>query len=159
VYGSWSRSVRFQRNHVTKSMKMTANYLTSLEWPTSRSSSRPSKVRACAMRSAFVRRYPSLNLCGLCCSLQGSGCNVSVRNWGQLLHINLQRFRGGPVFKAHRLVYHSTLGLRGIKRGKHAPVRGHDGRPGADDVDAQVRELAHFHRVVRHQLHLRQTLF
>ena len=27
---------------------------------------------------------------------------------GQLLHINLKRFRGGLVFKAHRLVYHST---------------------------------------------------
>ena len=34
----------------------------------------------------------------------------------QLLYINVQRFRGGLVFKAHRLVYDSTLGLRVIKK-------------------------------------------
>jgi hypothetical protein len=31
---------------------------------------------------------------------------------------NVKRFRGGLVFKAHRLVYHSTLGLRVIKKEK-----------------------------------------
>jgi len=30
----------------------------------------------------------------------------------------VQRFRGGLVFKAHRLLYHSTLGLRVIKKKK-----------------------------------------
>ena len=30
----------------------------------------------------------------------------------------MQRFRGGLVFKAHRLLYHSTLGLRVIKKGE-----------------------------------------
>jgi len=34
----------------------------------------------------------------------------------QLLRRNMYRFRGGLVFKAHRLVYHSTLGLRVIKK-------------------------------------------
>jgi hypothetical protein len=34
----------------------------------------------------------------------------------QLLHRNLQRFRGGLAFKAHRLSYYSTLGLRVMKR-------------------------------------------
>ena len=34
----------------------------------------------------------------------------------QLLHINTQRFRSGLVFKAHRLLYHSTLCLRVIKK-------------------------------------------
>ena len=29
---------------------------------------------------------------------------------------NVQWFRGGLVFKAHRLLYHSTLGLRVIKK-------------------------------------------
>ena len=29
----------------------------------------------------------------------------------------MERFRGGLVFKAHRLLYHSTLGARVIKRG------------------------------------------
>jgi len=28
----------------------------------------------------------------------------------------VKRFRGGLVFKAHRLLYHSTLGLRVIKK-------------------------------------------
>ena len=32
---------------------------------------------------------------------------------------NNNRFRGGLVFKAHRLVYHSTLGLRVIKKKKN----------------------------------------
>ena len=31
---------------------------------------------------------------------------------------NVQRFRGGLVFKAHRLVYHPTLGLRVTKKKK-----------------------------------------
>ena len=30
----------------------------------------------------------------------------------------MKRFRGGIVFKAHRLLYHSTLGLRVIKKKK-----------------------------------------
>ena len=34
----------------------------------------------------------------------------------QLLHINVQRFRGGLVFKAHGRLYHSTLGLGVIKK-------------------------------------------
>jgi len=36
----------------------------------------------------------------------------------QLLHRNVQRFRGGLVFKAHRLLCHSALGLRVIKKKK-----------------------------------------
>ena len=36
----------------------------------------------------------------------------------KLLRINVKRFRGGLVFKAHRLVYHSTLGWRVIKKKK-----------------------------------------
>jgi len=31
---------------------------------------------------------------------------------------NVKRFRGGLVFKAHRLLYHSTLGSRVIKKKK-----------------------------------------
>jgi len=30
----------------------------------------------------------------------------------------VQRFRGGLVFKAHRLLYHPTLGLRVMKKKK-----------------------------------------
>jgi len=36
----------------------------------------------------------------------------------QLLRRNVKRFRGGLVFKAHRLVYHPTLGWRVIKKKK-----------------------------------------
>ena len=35
----------------------------------------------------------------------------------------MQRFRGGLVFKAHRLFYHSTLGLRVIKKKEEEPAR------------------------------------
>jgi len=35
---------------------------------------------------------------------------------------NVKRFRGGLVFKAHKLVYHSTLGLRVIKKKKAGAV-------------------------------------
>ena len=51
---------------------------------------------------------------------------------GTLPYINVQRFRGGLVFNAHRLVYHSTLGLRGIKKKKKIKGetdRGWDGAP------------------------------
>ena len=33
----------------------------------------------------------------------------------------MQRFRGGLVFKAYRILYHSTLGLRVIKRKRVHP--------------------------------------
>jgi len=41
-----------------------------------------------------------------------------------LLHRNLHRFRGGLVFKAHRLLYYSTLGLRVIRKKKKFAVWG-----------------------------------
>jgi len=34
----------------------------------------------------------------------------------ELLHRNVQRFRGGLVFKAHRLLYHSPLALGVLKK-------------------------------------------
>ena len=46
----------------------------------------------------------------------------------------MQRFRGGLVFKAHRLVYHSTLGLRVIKKKKRLRDASQHGR--------QLREAA-----------------
>jgi len=52
------------------------------------------------------------------CAGQRAGC-VRVRGVGfgvQLLYKNVQRFRGGLVFKAHRRLYHSTLGLRVIQK-------------------------------------------
>jgi len=38
---------------------------------------------------------------------------------------NVKRFRGGLVFKAHRLVYHSTLGVRVIMKKKKKIVAQH----------------------------------
>jgi len=35
-----------------------------------------------------------------------------------LLHRNVHRFRGGLVFKARRRLYHSTLGLKAIRKKK-----------------------------------------
>ena len=43
------------------------------------------------------------------CMLQGLGFRI---------YGHVKRFRGGLVFKAHRLVYHSTLGWRVIKKKK-----------------------------------------
>ena len=36
----------------------------------------------------------------------------------------MKRFRGGLVFKAHRLSYHSTLGLRVVKKKRSQDVPG-----------------------------------
>jgi len=43
---------------------------------------------------------------------------------------HVKRFRGGLVFKAHRWLYHSTLGSGVIKKEKKSEPRG---RKGADD--------------------------
>ena len=40
-----------------------------------------------------------------------------------LLHMNVQRFRSGLVFQAHRLLYCSTLDLRVIKRKMEQPPK------------------------------------
>jgi len=43
--------------------------------------------------------------------------------WTSLRDRNVQRFRGGLVFKAHRLLHHSTLGLRVIKKKRRGFLR------------------------------------
>ena len=50
-----------------------------------------------------------------CIHLAGTG-HLGNRSKVELLHRNVQRFRGGLVFKAHRRVHHSTLGWRVIKK-------------------------------------------
>ena len=42
----------------------------------------------------------------------------------QLLRRNVKRFRGGLVFKAHRLLYHSSLGLSVIHKKNNIPQEG-----------------------------------
>ena len=50
----------------------------------------------------------------------------------------MQRFRGGLVFKAHRLLYHSTLGLRVIKK----KTRGVVGQEEGEERRRVTREIA-----------------
>jgi hypothetical protein len=49
-------------------------------------------------------------------SAQRAGTGQSIQE--QLLRRIVKRFRGGLVFKAHRLLFHSTLGPRVIKKKK-----------------------------------------
>jgi len=44
--------------------------------------------------------------------------SISLANKGCGTSRNVKRFRGGLVFEAHRLLYHSTLGSRVIKKKK-----------------------------------------
>ena len=55
---------------------------------------------------------------GRLCRDRGPRSSSSSPGTDPLLHRNVQRFRGGLVFKAHRLVYHSTLDLRVSKKKK-----------------------------------------
>jgi len=69
----------------------------------------------------------------------------------QLLRRNVMRFRGGLVFKAHRLLYHSTLGWRVLKNKKKNLLRGREDvvphvllRLAIPDIPARLR-----HQVMR----------
>ena len=56
---------------------------------------------------------------------------------------NVKRFRGGLVVKAHRLLYHSTLGARveGVALALRVCLRGyHHGRHRYCPADTQVYE-------------------
>jgi len=60
---------------------------------------------------------------------------------------NVKRFRGGLVFEAHRLLYHSTLGLRAIKkRKKYDQAAGGVDKEAGRSLDrlAPVRPLLNF---------------
>ena len=53
---------------------------------------------------------------------------------------NVQRFRGGLVFKAHRLLYNPTLGLRVITKKRRVGVRGRtQGRERRERVERYVK--------------------
>jgi len=55
--------------------------------------------------------------------------------------LEVQRFRGGLIFKAHRLLYHSTLGWRVIKKKKGAISDLHLRRQTAHVVHERVDAL------------------
>ena len=55
------------------------------------------------------------------------------------MHRNVQRFRGGLVFKARRLLHHPTLGLRVIKKKKVEGLVGGSRRVGFRGEGSDVR--------------------
>ena len=55
----------------------------------------------------------------------------------QLLYINVKRFRGGIVFKDHRLFYHSTLGLRVIRKKEKRVPPGERGERGERGIETE----------------------
>ena len=78
--------------------------------------------------SPFIVWYTSVNvwadlwICGTKLSTSG---RIPKDLWCKSVDFwNLLRFRGGLVFKAHRLLYHSTLALRVIKKIKKDLVVG-----------------------------------
>ena len=64
----------------------------------------------------------------------------------QLIRRNVKRFRGGLVFKAHRLLYHSTLGLGVIKKKRSSirdAVRAHCNTTSGRDCVKSLRLCLH----------------
>ena len=71
----------------------------------------------------FPRCLPAVSSLSPGCLSLSPGCLVAVSPLPeQLLYTNVKRFRGGLVFKAHRLLYHSTLGLRVIRKRRSLPA-------------------------------------
>jgi len=70
----------------------------------------------------------------------------ALTDLNQLVCINVKRFRGGLVLEAHRRVYHSTLGLRVIKK-KNLDLR-LEGLEALADLDRAVHRA---HWVVLHK--------
>jgi hypothetical protein len=91
------------------------------------------KVHLLVESSSLITRYSTLSTPPFTCIPEKVLINRFYRNkiyytnallslvWSveeQLLGRNVERFRGWLVFKAHRLLYHSTLGSRITKRNK-----------------------------------------
>ena len=55
------------------------------------------------------------------CSTGSSTCRAKFSIQEQALGRNVERFRGGLAFKAHRLLFNSTLGWRVIKKIRRTP--------------------------------------
>ena len=72
---------------------------------------------------------------------RGSGLSGIRFRMISLLHRNVQRFRGGLVFKAHRRLYHSLLGLRVIKKKDLATNSTFCAMPGLDVCHVRVDAL------------------
>ena len=72
-------------------------------------------THSCCVRGGSCS-LPEAGLAFACHHLQGLMCEERESDR------NVQRFRGGLVFKAHRRLYHSTLGLRVIKRRRREKI-------------------------------------
>jgi len=66
-------------------------------------------------------------------------------------HQSQARFRGGLVFKAHRLLHHSTLGLRVIKKKKNPKLA----RPTGNSSPATTHSVNRLYR----KFYLVQTIY
>ena len=64
---------------------------------------------------------------------------VQVLEAAERADSNMKRFRGGLVFKAHRLVYHSTLGRRVIKKKQKEATKAITLVPGVDQQNVKAR--------------------
>ena len=80
--------------------------------------------------------------------ISGSNQTISTRirsavqdalQWKQVLGRHVERFRGGLVFKAHEMVFHSTLGSTVIKK-KEKKWTQLGAHPGLDHLPAQLGE-------------------
>ena len=73
-----------------------------------------------------------------------------------LLRRNVKRFRGGLVFKAHRLLHHSTRGLR-VRKKKKVPLargsRARSARPCAPAVRTSAFSVHAIHNILYSILH------
>ena len=70
-------------------------------------------------------QVPGFRVQGSGFRVQGSWCRVQDSGFRGLgSGRNVKRFRGGLVFKARRLLYHSTLGLIVLKKKKKKKVQG-----------------------------------
>jgi len=95
------------------------------------SKSAPSFLRRAIYIHTYIHTYTHIYIYVYVCIFIYNGsrwCRIGRRaspcSWSPTsqspppLHRNVQRFRGGLVFKAHRLLYLSTLGLGVIKKKK-----------------------------------------
>ena len=74
-----------------------------------------------SVAEAGEERFRSKKVTGLTGERFSHPWDIAKPSFSAVLHLldrNVNRFRGGLVFKAHRLLYHSTLGLRVIKKKK-----------------------------------------
>jgi len=79
------------------------------------SNARPDHLIITTIKRIRTRRLSIKNSLSASCGGVGGACAV-------LGHFFLY-IQGGPVFEAHRFLYHSTLGLRVIKKKKKGPGR------------------------------------